>query len=345
MKKLLYSSIILGAGLFAFGIQGNNVLTVKAEDVVSAEPVNEPASEKINESSEPEQVTINHQEQQENQVVSKDDDSEAIKKDTVSPVTVLDSKTGNRINVSDGENPLVQVRPTDEKIKQLDLKNVEDPANDGDLLVPYTYHGNGAVYVLDDNGQPIPDSDSLTGYKVNRSEDIYIKEDKITDVSSEFTGEVYGVIDDKTPVTKKEKMLAALKREGAFYMEFRNHGYSTKAELVAYKKAFENKLGEIQALNDDGTPVVKTPVTETTTVSHSHHTSTKTQSNVQDNEALPLVVIAIRQAQLYTSDGKSVTDRGLSDSSVWMVDKVATINGQKMYRISANEWVAANDVI
>ncbi|MFC6177393.1 SLAP domain-containing protein [Companilactobacillus huachuanensis] len=312
MKKLLYSSIILGAGLFAFGIKNNTVLTVKAAEI-STESVSIPSEVKTEEVKDP----VNSQ-----QIAT------------------------NRINKTKDGIPYVEIRPTDEAIvkdPQRPLSNVNDPAYEGELMVPYTYYGNGAVYVLDDNNQPIPDANSETGYQMRRSEDVYEKEIRITDVSSEFTGTVYG-INEGTQTTKKEKMLAALKREGAFYMEFRNHGYSTKAELIAYQKAFENKLAEISNLNDDGTLVVKTPVTETTTVSH-NHSSTAISNQTQNDEKLPLVVVTIRQAQLYSTEGKTVTDRGLSDNTVWVIDKIAMINGQKMYRISANEWVAANDVI
>lgn len=352
MKKLLYSSIILGAAVFAFGIQGNNVLTVKAEDVVSTESVNEPASEKV----EPKE-NIESDKKVEEQGVNSDntnalgeekpDDpsktgtAEESSGIDVNTIPVLAPKTGNRINVSDGSNPLIYIKPREDKIAG--LSNTEDPANKGDLMVPYTYHGNAAIFEIED-GKIVLDDRSETGYKEREFDDVYVNDPDIRSNSGKFTEDIYGV-SSGNQATKKEKLIEALKQEAFFFMERRNHGYSNEAELNSYKDAFNKKLGEIQALNDDGTPVVKTPVTGTTTVSHSHHTSTRTQSNVQDNETLPLVVVAIRQAKLYTTDGRAVTDRGLSDSSVWMVDKVATINGQKMYRISADEWVAANDVI
>lgn len=50
------------------------------------------------------------------------------------------------------------------------------------------------------------------------------------------------------------------------------------------------------------------------------------------------------QAGLYTADGKKVTNRALAGNSDWFTDKSATINGQKMYRVSTNEWVAASDL-
>ncbi|CAJ1182535.1 hypothetical protein [Companilactobacillus nantensis] len=366
MKKLLYSSIILGAGLFAFGIQGNNVLTVKAADEVSAEGADSVSSDKIENHESVEKVDsqlvkeattedTNESSKEEPQEKSSQD-SVPVSNDEENPVNPQQVAT-NRINKTKDRIPYIEIRPTDEAIQKAveqdptkPLANVDDPAYEGDLLVPYTYYGNGAAYVLDSNGQPIADSNTETGYQENRFEDIYTEIDGIRNTSSDFTGIVYGVIGDEEPTNKKEKMLKALKREGAFFMEYRNHGYSNLEELEMYVDAFKSKLKEIQSLNDDGTPVVKTPVIETTpitgttTFSH-HHSSSTTQSNAQTNDKLPLVVVAIRQAKLYSADGTEVTDRGLSDASVWMVDKVSTINGQKMYRISANEWVAESDVI
>lgn len=50
------------------------------------------------------------------------------------------------------------------------------------------------------------------------------------------------------------------------------------------------------------------------------------------------------QAQLYTATGEIVKNRALAGNTAWYSDRVATINGQKMYRVSTNEWVAANDI-
>jgi len=336
MKKLLYSSVILGAAVFALGIQGNNALTVKAEDVVSAEPANEPASEKV----EPKE-DIDVPVEEKSDVPSKIEVSQNNSDIDVDTVPALAPKTGNRVNVSDGSNPLIYIKPREDKIAG--LSNTEDPANKGDLMVPYTYHGNAAIFEIEDGKIALDDSKE-TGYKERDFDDVYVNDPDIRSKSGAFTEIIYG-ISSGNQVTKKEKLIEALKQEAFFFMERRNHGYSNEAELNSYEDAFNKKLDEIKSLNDDGTPVVKTPVTETTTISHSHHTSTKAQNHDQDDEKLPLVIVATRQAQLYTADGQTVTDRGLSDSSVWMADKVATINGQKMYRISANEWVAASDVI
>lgn len=48
-------------------------------------------------------------------------------------------------------------------------------------------------------------------------------------------------------------------------------------------------------------------------------------------------------APLYTSDGTQ-TSRSLGSGSNWQSDQTKTINGEKMYRVSTNEWVPASDV-
>ena len=47
---------------------------------------------------------------------------------------------------------------------------------------------------------------------------------------------------------------------------------------------------------------------------------------------------------LYTSEGKMVGNRALSKNSSWYSDKIATINGEKMYRVATNEWIKASDI-
>lgn len=51
-----------------------------------------------------------------------------------------------------------------------------------------------------------------------------------------------------------------------------------------------------------------------------------------------------KQASLYTSTGKAVTNRALAKNTPWYTDRSATINGVKMYRVATDEWVAASDV-
>lgn len=242
MKKLLYSSIILGAGLFAFGIQGNNVLTVKAAEEVSAETTNNSTE------TTPEPAVVKADENQKEDVYS--DNPEKNSTVDINEIPTLDSKTNNRDNISDGTNPLIQINPREDKIDG--LSNVDDPASKGDLMVPYVYHGNAAVYKTND-GKLIPDDKSDTGYVMNDFSDIYTNEDaNLRGNTGTFTDGIYG-IDSGNQETKKGKMIEALKKEAFFFMEFRNHGYSTTSEFNTYKDAFDTKLAELQALNDDGT--------------------------------------------------------------------------------------------
>lgn len=48
--------------------------------------------------------------------------------------------------------------------------------------------------------------------------------------------------------------------------------------------------------------------------------------------------------KLYDSTGKTITNRALGAKTDWYTDSSATINGQKMYRVSTNEWVLASEV-
>lgn len=49
------------------------------------------------------------------------------------------------------------------------------------------------------------------------------------------------------------------------------------------------------------------------------------------------------EATLYHDNGKK-SDRGLAVNSTFVTDKTATINGEKMYRVSTNEWVPVSQV-
>ncbi|KRO00194.1 hypothetical protein [Companilactobacillus kimchiensis] len=49
-------------------------------------------------------------------------------------------------------------------------------------------------------------------------------------------------------------------------------------------------------------------------------------------------------AFLTNLDGKQVYDRALAPNTPWYTDKMALINGVKMYRVSTNEWVKESDL-
>lgn len=47
---------------------------------------------------------------------------------------------------------------------------------------------------------------------------------------------------------------------------------------------------------------------------------------------------------LYNTNNELIDHRALAANSHWQVDKVRTINGEKQYRVSTNEWIKASDV-
>ncbi|AKP04177.1 SLAP domain-containing protein [Companilactobacillus pabuli] len=48
-------------------------------------------------------------------------------------------------------------------------------------------------------------------------------------------------------------------------------------------------------------------------------------------------------SSLYTSTGKKVTNRALAAHTGWYTDRMATINGQIMYRVATDEWISISD--
>ncbi|WP_334341899.1 SLAP domain-containing protein [Companilactobacillus sp. HBUAS56275] len=56
------------------------------------------------------------------------------------------------------------------------------------------------------------------------------------------------------------------------------------------------------------------------------------------------VVTTKNQAALFTKDGSKISNRVLGANTAWLTDQTATINGQTMYRVATNEWLASRDV-
>lgn len=369
MKKSLLNSIILSAAALGLGMQVNHTVTVQADEVDSSEqdttdlenqneiftelegqtsdPETEEPDETVGEVSNPQtsseesngEATTEESKSDNESVIDKIDDKEVVTK------TIEVSKTHNRTNVSDGKTPFLTVKPLKE------VEHTDDPANYGDLLVPYVYHGNAAVFKLDENNQPILDATSSTGYAMKKFEDIYDPKEDLGTISGNYTGDIYSVTNDinRENPNKKEQMLLALENEGAFFMKFENHGYSNLADLETYMKNYKLEYANIiNNYNDDGTiktPVIENqPVTVPTKTTHIHSSTTTKATTTVSEDILNMTVTTIRQANLYTKDGKTVGNRGLVNNSTWRVKEIATINGQKMYRVSDNEWVADNDV-
>lgn len=355
MKKNLYKSIILSVAVLGLGAQITSLTTVKADEVAV-----ESSESKSGESgdSKPSVVTEdngagNNEQKPQGEEESQSEDattkSEVEKNDNLNqddkepkdeinqPAVDISSqqKANNRTNVPEEGRPFVEFEP-----RKTGLLNTDDPAMKGDLMIPYAYHGNGAVYVLDENNQPIVDDGSETGYKQNRFEDIYAEHDDILKVTPGFTSKVYGVLySHMNPTNKKEELIKNLSTEGAFYLEFRNHGYDSLGDLNTYVNLFNKCLDELNELNDDGTQVVKNVTHHSS--SSNHHTVTESNNITQ---AIDLTIITNKQATLFTEKGDQVTNRGLHNKTIWKADKVSIINNQLMYRISPTEWVAAGDV-
>ncbi|GEO48435.1 SLAP domain-containing protein [Companilactobacillus kimchii] len=56
------------------------------------------------------------------------------------------------------------------------------------------------------------------------------------------------------------------------------------------------------------------------------------------------VIRTDKQTTLYNSKGEKITNRVLGADTAWRTDRTAQINGQTMYRVATNEWLAAKDV-
>lgn len=56
------------------------------------------------------------------------------------------------------------------------------------------------------------------------------------------------------------------------------------------------------------------------------------------------VITTNKQTTLYNSKGERITNRVLGTDTAWRTDRTAQINGQTMYRVATNEWLAAKDV-
>lgn len=69
---------------------------------------------------------------------------------------------------------------------------------------------------------------------------------------------------------------------------------------------------------------------------------------IKVNNSIPFtinvgVITVNNSAQVYSTSGAKVTTKVLTKNTKWATDRVATINGHKMYRVSTYEWVKASD--
>ncbi|KRO00121.1 CAP domain-containing protein [Companilactobacillus kimchiensis] len=72
-------------------------------------------------------------------------------------------------------------------------------------------------------------------------------------------------------------------------------------------------------------------------------TGTLALSQHDAKAATVATVTATNMARLYTSEGTLITNRALAPNSAWLVGKTISINGNKLYQVSTDEYLKAND--
>ncbi|MFH5811041.1 SLAP domain-containing protein [Companilactobacillus sp. FL22-1] len=90
-------------------------------------------------------------------------------------------------------------------------------------------------------------------------------------------------------------------------------------------------------------------VNQTMTLNGETYYRVATDEWVKKDDGLEVIpnkgtVTTSSEAILYNSKGIKITNRALAKNTVWFTDRSATINGQKMYRVATDEWVAASDI-
>lgn len=68
-------------------------------------------------------------------------------------------------------------------------------------------------------------------------------------------------------------------------------------------------------------------------------------SNSVQKSDRSVVTTKNQMAYLTRKDGSAVMNRALGANTPWFTDKMALINGVKMYRVATDEWVKASDII
>ena len=386
MKKSLYVSITLGLTVLSLGAQIGNVTTVLADEVTqetteTTETITTDDHEETSEVSVQDNDAESENKEADESIESGDNSVD----DNVNSDADIADNSGNGLkgessedvveaekDVIDSETDLKETESmtddltkdiSEEKISDTErikpLKNADqvvydNPADHGELWVSYPVRSNKAVYVLDDNGNPIEDVNSDSGYVVKPNTDVYDGETIVA--SGHLTDNIYylgGTLDDEIrqqgSMTNKQGYLVSLVNEAKYFLKFENYAYANLDELETYFTKFRETYDMINsAYNDDGTLIAPvTPVIPEVEPIESHsHSNGSHSSGVKSttNENVDMTVIAIKRANLYRLNGDLVTHRGIELASSWHIDKQATINGQLMYRISNDEWVAASDV-
>jgi len=180
----------------------------------------------------------------------------------------------------------------------------------------------------------------------------YVYDEKTKALAHSYTEAIfdvkYGTLLN-LPKTSKNELLLSLTDDMIDFMNDHSadgkndQKYKSYYELDARISQYNKAYAEANKLADDWDPnapvVEEQPVTETKpVVKPVYHTTSNT------NEVFSKTVTTNKQATLFTDEGKKITNRALIENSSWRVDKAAVINGQKMYHVATNEWVAASDV-
>lgn len=98
-----------------------------------------------------------------------------------------------------------------------------------------------------------------------------------------------------------------------------------KIELEEYGFSFIQKINIVKNSEEVNPPVV-------------------TPEQPKDVSGIAIVNHENNFYHLYNTNNELIDHRALAANSHWQVDKVRTINGEKQYRVSTNEWIKASDV-
>lgn len=176
----------------------------------------------------------------------------------------------------------------------------------------------------------------------NASDDL---DDESRLVSSGYTAELWsrwGSIKYGRSQTSKNLKLTSMLEAGIDFIKIQDPktgriNYHNRQVLDDFIAGFEAEYAKAVALDEyDYGNVI--PVTH-----HSNH-SNFNSIPAKTTDTVDLNITTIKQARLYNEDGKVVKSREAAKKSSWHADKFKMINGQKMYRISENEWISADDV-
>lgn len=312
-KKSFYRSIFLSAVLLALGIQITNTTEAKADSEVTAVASTETSQVPV--------VTVEPTGGKQESADFSDSDTQT---ESFVPQETPEEKNidGNQGDTFESTN-----------------KNGNDKELVTDVMIPHIKHDAKQVQIVDADG-------NLTG--TVPAHEIY--DGNTVQAASGYTDDIYsiryGVLNVENPTPKVAKLIL-LTEQAMTYLKPENYGYANILELNDYFQKYQNLYDTINAYDDNGEPIK--PVAPASHHSSSNQTLIDSISELNNKgsknmEEVNMTVTANKKATLYTEKGDAVTNRGVQEDSTWHVDKIATINGKKMYRITDTEWIADEDV-